>query len=78
LFIQIKVGISVSCLFFVATAVVGVFDDSEWPEIFFWVNLAMGTALSAFCTIVQNMGMAMAGTLGEKYVRGNFQNKFKI
>lgn len=66
---MITVGIGASVLFFIATALMGVFDSTEWVTVFFWVNLAIGTTLSAFTAIVQNMGMAMAGALGDKYVQ---------
>ena len=48
----------------------GIFDTEGWVEVFFWVNLAIGTTLAAFTAVVQNMGMAMAGALGDKYVQG--------
>ena len=60
---------AVSVVLFIATAVVGIFDNTGWEVEFFWINLALGAVLNAFCSMVQNMGMAMAGTLGEKYVR---------
>ena len=67
-----------SVLFFIATALMGVFDSTEWVTVFFWVNLAIGTTLSAFTAIVQNMGMAMAGALGDKYVQGTIHAQFFI
>ncbi|CAG5088000.1 Oidioi.mRNA.OKI2018_I69.PAR.g11698.t1.cds [Oikopleura dioica] len=65
----LSIGVAVSVVLFIATAVVGIFDNTGWEVQFFWINLALGTVLNAFCSVVQNMGMAMAGSLGETYVR---------
>ena len=67
---NLLVGIGGSVVFFLATALMGIFDTEGWVEVFFWVNLAIGTTLAAFTAVVQNMGMAMAGALGDKYVQG--------
>ena len=66
---RLNIGVAVSVVLFIATAVVGIFDNTGWEVQFFWINLALGTVLNAFCSVVQNMGMAMAGSLGETYVR---------
>ena len=39
------VGIGASVTFFIATAMIGMFDDTNWAEVFFWVNLMIGTTL---------------------------------
>jgi len=69
--LYLLVGIGASVIFFVVTALLGLFDNANWVETFFWVNLFVGTTLAAFTAVVQNMGMAMAGVLGDKYVQGN-------
>ena len=54
---------------FIITAVIGLFNNSEWKVAFFWVNLGMATSLCAFCAVLQNIGVTMTSGLGSRYVQ---------
>lgn len=62
-------SLTVSCVLFVVTAIIGLFNNSEWKVAFFWLNLTLATLLCAFCAILQNIGMVMTSGLGARYVQ---------
>ena len=62
---MVSMSLAVSCVLFVVTAIIGLFDNAEWKIPFFWINLILATLLCAFCAVLQNIGMVMTSGLGK-------------